>query len=328
MAPSSAILLALLARAGLAFQRVTTCSCDGSLEQQWEYPTPDGGLIEAISTKQTNSENDECLTLVPGGPCAWANNTCLELGPCDGDGVALFNVTRGRAESTVIFQLATAYDNHEANTLCVDFNADADKLLLEIYACYPSSENKKQEWTEKGGTLIEYFNRGCLCRDTRNSATPTPSLTPSATPSAFATPFVVKSSSPTRTPRASPFVVASSSPTRMPPFVVASSSPAPAPPSQGGSAAAALGVGIPLGLIGAAAIGLAVASSVTGPPMIELAKHAAARVTGVLRGGAGAPFSAHRTASLAGAGGDAARARAGALKAAASGERTGLLAAP
>lgn len=113
------------------YQRITTCDCDGSLSQAWSYP-PLGGL--GVASWMGDPTSDTCMIVVAGDGCAWANNSCLELGPCSSPLSATWNITAGITPGSVIFQLTPGIPNVPVNSfpLCMDFNADND--FVEVYA--------------------------------------------------------------------------------------------------------------------------------------------------------------------------------------------------
>ena len=283
--------LALLLRPSVQqTQRITTCPCNAAdNSQRWFYPAT--GSVGPVNA----NINGKFLTWVftPDG-CAWGgvNNTCIELASGFTRNFPSWNVTPGVAPNTVIFQLVSGYPGAEPNTLCADWNKALG--LLELYPCY-AKENMQQELYEgDNGQLIEecvrsdnraaaaYLfaplthlslrarahtplprssNNQCLCPDTRNSQTASASPSPAAPPPA----------------------------------------PAPAAGGSGGSSGAAVGVGVTLGLLGAGAIGLYVASLATGVPI-------AAMVGGWVGKGGGALLPKLSPATM-GVGSEAASAR-------------------
>ena len=116
---------------GSNFQRITTCPCDGTLAQAWYYP-PIGEL--GLTYWQGDPTSNTCMVVVAKDGCAWANSSCLELGPCSSPLTATWNITAGITPGSVVFQLTPGVPNVPANSfpLCMDFNADNN--FVEVYA--------------------------------------------------------------------------------------------------------------------------------------------------------------------------------------------------
>ena len=106
----------------------------------WMYPMPgEIGVVVHTATGRcwSNTQNDGCAW---GG--SGANFSCIELidaADCAA-GAALWNVTAGIGNSTVVFR----FDGLGRN-LCADWNSAL--AVLELYPCY-GAENKQQEWFE------------------------------------------------------------------------------------------------------------------------------------------------------------------------------------
>ena len=118
---------------GSHYQRLTTCDCDGTQTQAWTYPFPDD-TPQTILWQGDSSQNT-CILAVSGDGCAWANNTCLELGPCDSPAAALFNTSAGITDDTIVFGLIpNEYPGVPTGSfpLCMDFNTDNG--FIEAYA--------------------------------------------------------------------------------------------------------------------------------------------------------------------------------------------------
>jgi hypothetical protein len=112
-------------------QRITTCDCDNSPQQSFQYPqSGDTGVVSL----DLAVEGLRCWVFTADG-CDWPgyNSSCIELGSCDQ--APTWNVTPGFALGTVVFQsLTPVVPGVEPNKACADWNKG--KGLLELYPCY------------------------------------------------------------------------------------------------------------------------------------------------------------------------------------------------
>jgi hypothetical protein len=131
--PTALLLLAAALRPSQqqATQRITTCPCDNSQQQQFDYPAPGG----TGPVTQGAGDAQQCWVFASDG-CDWPayNSSCIELGACS-DSVPVWNVTPGFAAGTVIFQLLDGFPvpSMQPNIACSDWNKG--KALLELYPC-------------------------------------------------------------------------------------------------------------------------------------------------------------------------------------------------
>ena len=297
------LLFMLIAAVAAAPQKITACDCDGTADQQWEYPSSGAlGFVTHVNTGR-------CWANVPNEGCDWganANHSCIELinaGDCGSAG-AVWNATAGFNPFTVIFKLVAFPE------LCADWNGRLS--ILELYPCY-GNENKQQEWFEDlGAKTLMGDGTGdlnkCLCPDPRiytetasgsssasasasssASASASTSATATATPTASSTVGVSDSNSRTLSRTASQTPSGSRSATRTPTHSAAAPAAAPASNSAGLSPGAAAGVSLVV-IAGAAAAGVWVfATYFGGGPAVTGAFAAMKGYVGVGSGAAAPP---------------------------------------